>query len=181
MKFKSNIFYEYTHLKDIEIPVNIKDVIERLKLQKGYCRDHDSNDKCFGFDCRDDGTVLLGDYNSNRDRVAPYSRAYALHGKLEEQGKKTVLKLYVYRTKGMSMVLWISAIILFLEVALVVGVFLSDGVFEPRLLLLIPFLFLSDGLVWFYEYREMTSWEQDQKIMLEALERRIKGVIRWED
>ena len=163
MKFKSNLFCEYTHLKDIEIPVNKKDVIERLKLQKGYCRDHDSNDKCFGFDCRDDGTVLLGDYNSNRDRVAPYGRSYALHGKLEEQGKKTILKLFVYRTKGMSMVLWISAIILFLEVALVVGVFLSDG------------------LMLLYEYREMTSWEQDQKIMLEALERRIKGVIRWEE
>ena len=109
---------------------------------------------------------MLGDYNSNRDRVAPYSRSYAFHGRLEEQGKKTILKLFVYRTKGMSMVLWISAIILFLEVALVVGVFLSDGVFEPRLLLLIPLLFLSDGLVLLYEYREMTSWEQDQKIML---------------
>ncbi len=181
MKFKSNLFCEYTHLKDIEIPVNKKDVIERLKLQKGWCRNHDSNNRCFGFDCRDDGTVLIGDYNSNRDKVLPYSRAYSLHGKLEEQGKKTVLKLFVYRTKGMGIMFWVTAIMLLLEFALIVGVFLADGVFEPKLLLLIPLLFLSDGAVLFYEYREMTSWEQDREIMLEALENRIEGVIRWND
>ena len=181
MKIKSNLFHEYRHLKDINIPVNKKDVIERLQFQKGICRNLDSNSKVFGFDCRNDGTVLVGDYDSRYARTSPYTRSYAIHGKLEEHGKEAILKLYVYRTKGMVIALIISAIVVLICDIIIALACLYKGGFELRYLLLVLFVFLVDGLVWFREYKEMRSWGKDCEIFLSEIESRINGVIRWND
>ncbi len=97
--FKSNFLYKVTHLTDIPVPTDLNTAIKKFVLQNGTTRERFWGGYKIGFECKDDGTVYIGDYDMVHNYTKRWDRVYFLRAKLVMQDGETVLKVYEFKNR----------------------------------------------------------------------------------
>ena len=174
--FKNGLFFKVKPIKEYELNIERDIVLERLIAQNGVCRDEDSNGLPIEFRCFKDGTFWVNDTNRKRNRQ------FLLQGELLSENGKTKIK--VDSVKDKSVFAFSVFGYVFLGVVILAGV-VHILVFEPNFdaLLLSKYglaLVVCGALIGM-SFKEKASIPVDEKVMLNEIERRINGVIRWND
>ncbi|MBR6533683.1 MAG: hypothetical protein IKT44_04580 [Clostridia bacterium] len=173
-KFKNGLHYKVEPLKTYEIDLPKKDVIHRLIEQDGFCRNQDSNGYQLEFNCYKDGFFLVIDPG--------FDRQVFLQGYVGSEMDKTIVKVETVKAKGRFLSSVISTVICFIiSIIIAVFTFSNDGFTEVEdflklaVILVLPILSISA------EFKEKKAIPVDTDIMLNEIENRINGVIRWDD
>lgn len=99
MKFKSNFLFKATHLKDIPVPTDLNTAIKKFIIQNGPTRERFWGGYKIGFECKEDGTIYIGDYDMVHNYTKRWDRVYFLRAKLVMQDGETVLKVYEFKNR----------------------------------------------------------------------------------
>ena len=174
--FKNGLFFKVKPIKEYELNIERNIVLERLMEQSGVCRDEDSNGLHIEFRCFKDGTFWVNDTNRKRDRQ------FLLQGEVLSENGKTKIKVDSVNDKSAFAFSVFGYV--FLGVVVLAGV-VHILVFEPNFdaLLLSKYVLalVVCGILIGMSFKEKVSIPVDEKIMLNEIERRINGVIKWND
>ena len=176
MRFKNNLFYDVEPIKEYSLNIQRDIVIDRLMQQSGVCRDEDSNGLPITFICFKDGTFLLNDTYSR------WHRQFFLQGETVCEDGKTKIRIASVKDKtafGLELFGLIFSALVFIVCAYIS--FISDRSFSTAMLLRFGLPLLMCVAFGFMAFKEKTAIPLDEKIMLTQIERRINGVIHWDE
>lgn len=175
MRFKNGLNYRVTPFKEYEIELPWDEVMYKLEQQAQICRDEDSNGVELQFTYYNDGDFILND--CTRD-----GRQSFLQGEILDQNGKTAIKVMKVERKGYFVASIISAILILIIFIICLCFMLASAKDVPTTewlkLSVLPliFVFSIDRSI-----KEKNMAPLDEEIMLREIERRINGVIRWDE
>ena len=179
--FKSNFLFRVTHLKDISVSTDLNTAIKKFVLQNGATRECFWGGYKIGFECKNDGTVYIGDYDMIHSYTKRWDRAYFLRAKLVAENGKTVLKVYEFKNRFYtSLQIFAYIVWAIIPLLLVHFLFVPDkssrvwlSMFELAVVWVVDFYYLigyknSSGFI------PKNMLEEYKRKILEELESRIK-------
>lgn len=174
---KTTIFKEVLDETVIEVKGPIKEVIKKLRAQRGSSRERDSDRNELGFFCTKKGKIMV--LNSNNGR--PNARTFYITGKVCEQDGKTVVKFYSVKNRETAFVIIMYALLVILVGAYFVAKTVSEYEIVPSdLLLIVPIVVLA--LTLFVPIKKAHKHkEADLEIMKQIVINRIEAIKRWDD
>ena len=179
MKFKNGIFFKVEPLKTYEIDLPKEDVIYRLREQDGYCRNENSEKRTIEFVCSKKGDFLVKDLNYYINQLV------FLQGKTVARNEKTVVEVFTVKSRGVLVEGIVDAFFSIVSIGICFWVMfrflndIKDMVFELFIilgLLAVMTLFSLARLI-----KKKKAIPVDTDIMLNEIEQRINGVVRWDD
>ena len=175
MRFRNGIHYKVEPLKSYELDIPKEDVIYRLREQDGFCRNEDSCGYPLEFVCYKKGDFFVKDPG----RV---DRQVFLHGYLVAENDKTIVNVESVKIKGSFVYSIITnAICFMISFFLIIFLFLKGGFTGVVDLLKLLLALVLPILSMMIDFKEKNAIPADTEIMLNEIENRINGVIRWDN
>ncbi len=176
MKFKNGIFFKVEPLKTYEIDLPKEHVIYRLREQDGYCRNENSENRVIEFVCSKKGDFLVKDLNHYINQLV------FLQGKTVARNGKTVVEVFTVKSRGVLVEGIFDAFFSIISIGICFWVmlrFLNNIVFE--LFIILGLLSVVTLLSLARLIKKKKAIPVDTDIMLNEIEQRINGVVRWDD
>lgn len=177
---KSNAFRTVKLVKTIELKIDKETAIERLQSLENSCYTRDGNDELIVFYCTDKGQLAVtGRVNS---RAFSSMRVNDVRGQIENEGGKTVVKIYSVHDRSVTIFKWIYSIVYALGLVIsIVNVFLTRRSLTVDEI--ISAIFGAGIAVVFFSinYSENKNTNSDFEIMVREIERRLEAAERWDD
>lgn len=176
MKFRNGLSYKVEPLKTYELALPKEDVIYRLREQDGYCRNKSTSDQTLEFVCSKKGNIEVCNPNYHKDQHV------FLQGEMTTENGKTLVKVFTVKRKGLLFEAIVSAVGSFITTGACLWLmlrFLKDV--DPVVWILFAFLLVTTPLSLSRFFKKKEAIPVDTEIMLNEIENRINGVIRWDD
>lgn len=177
---KSSLFRTVKLVKTIELKIDEKTAIKRLQSLENNCYTRDGNGELIAFYCTDKGQLIVS--SSARSRSISSIRANDVRGQIENEGGKTVVKIYSVHDRSAAIIKYLLAVfsVVYVIYAMADVIYTKSGISTADIL-----AFVLGGVfvasIFISTRSENKNTNLDFEIMTREIERRLEAAERWND